>query len=319
MRILVTGGAGFIGSHLADGLLAAGHEVAVLDNLSHGHRDFLAPVVRLYQLDLRRDDLDGCFGEFQPQAVFHCAAQVDVAYSLAHPAEDARTNYLGTLRLLEACRLRGVGKLIYASSAAIYGEPEVLPVPEGHPTRPLSPYGLSKYVVEETLALYGRLHGLTHTVLRYANVYGPRQDPEGEAGVVAIFARRMLKGEEVVIYGDGNQERDFVYVGDVVDASLLALERGDGEVLNLGTARMVTVRDVFELLAELTAYRREPVSAPARSGEIYRMSLDGSRAAEVLGWRPRVDLRRGMEETVAYFRDSLAAGMNRHQAGRGIL
>lgn len=304
MKILVTGGAGFIGSNVVDGYLVAGHEVIVVDNLSTGHQRNLNPAARFYQMDLRAPELAELIQKEKPDVVNHHAAQIDVRRSVADPAYDASINILGSLGLLEACRMAGVKKVIYISSGgAIYGEPDYLPCDEAHPVRPLSPYGGSKYAVELYLFMYGQNYGLPYTILRYANVYGPRQDPLGEAGVVAIFTDRMLKGEPVTINGTGEQERDFIFVGDCVAANLLALEMGEGRAYNLGWGLPVTVNDIYRRLKEASGYRLDANYSPAKTGETFRIYLDTARARQELGWEPKVPLEEGIGRTVRFFQE----------------
>ena len=303
MRILVTGGAGFIGSHVVDAFLEAGHHVAVVDDLSTGRRANLNPAATFYQLDIRDPALADVFAAERPEIVSHHAAQIDVRRSVAEPVFDADVNVLGSLNLLEQCREHGVRKVLYASSGgAVYGEPDYLPCDEGHPIRPLCPYGASKYVVEQYLYMYRELHGLDYTVLRYGNVYGPRQDPHGEAGGVAIFTAQMLRGETPTINGSGEQERDFVYVGDCARANRLALERGSGRAYNLGSGEGTAINTLFERLKAATGYAGGAVHGPAKSGETFRIFLDATRAREELGWQPTVDLDEGLARTAAYFR-----------------
>ncbi|MER3399632.1 MAG: UDP-glucose 4-epimerase [Thermoflexus sp.] len=303
MKCLVTGGAGFIGSHVVDALIRAGHEVVVVDNLSTGRRENLNPRARFYAVDIRSPDLAEVFERERPEVVNHHAAQMSVRVSMADPIYDADVNVLGSLNLIRLSLRYGVKKFIYISSGgAVYGEPQYLPCDEDHPIRPLCPYGVTKFVVEQYLDLFYKHYGLHYTVLRYPNVYGPRQDPEGEAGVVAIFIGRMLRGEEVMINGTGEQMRDFVYVEDVVAANLMALEDGEGEVFNLGSGRGTTVNQIFHLLAAITGYRREPVYGPPKAGETFRIYLSAERAFRAWGWRPQVDLEEGLERTVAFFK-----------------
>ncbi|MFN3975277.1 MAG: NAD-dependent epimerase/dehydratase family protein [Dehalococcoidia bacterium] len=303
MRVLVTGGAGFIGSHLVERLLQEGLQVVVVDNLSTGHREFVHPDALFYPLDILSPKLAEVFQTHHPQVVFHLAAQASVVRSLEDPLEDAHINILGSLNLLQMCRRFGVERFVYTSTGgALYGEPQQLPCPETHPIIPISPYGASKYAVEVYLPLFRALTGFTYTVLRYSNVYGPRQDPYGEAGVVAIFTRRMLDGDQVVIYGDGTQERDFVYVGDVVEANILALRQTHSKVYNIGTGVGTSVNTLFQRLARLTGYQRPPHYAPPRTGEVYKIWLDVRKAKEGLGWTARTDLDRGLELTVQAFR-----------------
>ncbi|MGI6208786.1 MAG: NAD-dependent epimerase/dehydratase family protein [Anaerolineae bacterium] len=300
LKVLVTGGAGFIGSHVADAFLQAGHEVHVLDDLSRGKLANLDPAVRVHRLDLRDPQVDQLLEDERYDVVSHHAAQIDVRRSVADPMADADVNIMGSLRLLAACARTGVKKVIYPSSGgAIYGEPQYLPTDEAHPIEPVSPYGVSKYVVELYLRQFQATHGLRYTVLRYPNVYGPRQDPLGEGGVVAIFAHRMLAGESVSIYGSGEQERDFVYVGDCARANLLALQAGDGRAYNLGTGLGTSVNSLFRMMAGLTGYAKEPVYQPARPGETMRMAVDATLAAQELGWQPSVTLEEGLRRTIA--------------------
>jgi UDP-glucose 4-epimerase len=305
MRILVTGGAGFIGSHVVDSFIEAGHRVIVVDDLSTGRRSNLNPRATFYEMDVRSPALAALFEQEHPQIVSHHAAQVDVRRSMADPVFDADVNVLGSLNLLQCCLAHAVRKVIYISSGgAVYGEPAYLPCDEDHPIQPLAPYGASKYIVERYLYLHGEVHGLDYTVLRYGNVYGPRQDPHGEAGVVAIFTGQMLRGGTPVVNGSGEQERDFVFVADCARANLLALERGGGEVFNLGSGEGTSVNRIFELLRGITGYQGDPAHGPAQAGETFRIFLDASHARHELGWQPTVGLEDGLERTVAYFRSS---------------
>ena len=304
MKILVTGGAGFIGSHVVDACLAAGHELVVVDDLSTGFRRNLPPGVRLHEVDIREAELAGVFDEERPEVVSHQAARANVRESFEEPLLYADVNIIGSVNVLECCRKFGVRKIVYASTGgAVYGDPESLPVSEDHPINPLDPYGASKHHVEHYLEIYGRSHGVAFTALRYPNVFGPRQDPFGEAGVVAIFAGRMLAGERPVINGSGDQERDFVHVSDVALANLAALDRGDGEILNIGSGVGTSVNTVFSTIAELTGHCEPPRHGPAKPGEVYRIFLNAARAKEVLGWSPRLNLREGLASTVDYFRE----------------
>lgn len=304
MRTLVTGGAGFIGSHLVDRLLAAGHDVAVVDNLVVGRAERVRPPARLHRIDLRDPGLADVLEAERPEVVFHQAAQTDLRRSVADPVFDAQVNVIGSLNLLEACRRAGVRRIVFASSGgALYGDTEVIPTPEGHPARPTSPYGIAKLAVEHYLACWQALHGIGAVSLRYANVYGPRQDPLGEAGVVAIFAHRMLRGEVPVINGDGEQTRDYVYVDDVVEANLQVLERPEvSGPLNIGTGLETTVITLFHRLRELTGARVQERHGPPKAGEQRRSGLDISLAKRLLGWTPRVGLAEGLARTVESFR-----------------
>ncbi len=300
MRILVSGGAGFIGSHVAEVFIAAGHEVAIVDNLSSGRTENVPDGATFYQCDIRDTALSDVFAEVQPEIVSHHAAQISVQSSIDEPRRDASINVEGSVNLLECARTSGVRKVLYASTGgALYGEPGYLPCDEEHPIAPLSHYGVTKYVMELYLGLYQRLYGLDYTILRYPNVYGPRQDPHGEAGVVAIFIGKMLADQAVTIYGDGEQTRDFVFVGDIARASIPALTTASGMSINLGSNVGSSVNEVFRTLAAITDYRREAHYAPPRPGDIYQIALTGSRAKELLNWEPSVTLLQGLEETVA--------------------
>ncbi|MBI5878801.1 MAG: NAD-dependent epimerase/dehydratase family protein [Chloroflexi bacterium] len=303
MKILVTGGAGFIGSHITDTFIAAGHAVVVLDDLSTGKRQNVNPQARLVQMDIRDPQVDALFAAEQFEGVVHQAARANVRESMEKPLLYADVNILGSLNLLEASRKHGVKKFLYASTGgAAYGEPKQLPVPETHAVNPLDPYGASKHHVEHYLFLYRANYGLSYTVLRYPNVYGPRQDPHGEAGVVAIFTARMLKGEPVVINGDGTQERDFCFVGDVARANLLALSQGDGEIFNIGTGRGTNINEIFDHLSELTHYPQPRSHGPRKLGEVFQIYLDPSKAKRGLGWQAEVSLADGLKRTVDFFR-----------------
>jgi UDP-glucose 4-epimerase len=308
LKILVTGGAGFIGSHVVDAYIAAGHEVAVLDNMSTGREENVSGDARVHRADVR--DLarvQAAISAFRPDVVNHQAAQSEVPKSVADPGYDAQVNVVGGLNVLRACVDHGVRKVIFSSTGgALYGEPDVVPADEDHPIRPLSPYGTSKYAFEQYLGTFHRTFGLTFTTLRYANVYGARQDFAAEEGrVVAIFASRMLEGKPVTIDGDGNQSRDMIHVGDVATANLAALEGGDGGTYHVSSGIPVSVNDLFRKLALLTDYRLEARFGPARKGDVYRVALDNSRAAGELGWQPRINLEEGLRLTVDYFRDAV--------------
>jgi UDP-glucose 4-epimerase len=303
MRILVTGGAGFIGSHVVDAYIAAGHHVAVVDDLSSGRRDNLNPGATFHHLDILDAALDEVFASHKPQVVNHHAAQIDVRKAVADPTRDVTINVIGTVRLLERCVAHGVKRVIFASTGgAIYGEPEYLPADENHPVRPLSPYGLDKFTAEHYLRIFHEQGGPARVVLRYANVYGPRQDPHGEAGVVAIFANAMLQGQAPIIFGSGAQTRDFVYVGDVVRANLLALESGTPGPFNIGTGRAASVNDIYSALARVAGFTAPTRHAPERPGEVQHIYLDCALAERHLGWTPQVSLEEGLARTVEFFR-----------------
>ena len=303
MRVLVTGGAGFVGSHLVDGLLAAGHDVATLDNFATGRRENLPSGARLYEGDIRdADAVKAALGDWRPEVVYHLAAQSTVRISIERPDFDADVNVVGALRLLAACLAAGVRRMVYTSTGgALYGEPAALPADETCAVFPLSPYGLGKHTFERYLDL-AAMGGLERVTLRPANIYGPRQDPHGEAGVVAVFAERMLRGEPVRIFGSGDQQRDFVYVGDVVEAALLASSSHLTGAYNIGTGRLTSVNELFAALAVATGYDRAPEHTPPVSGEVFRISLDASKAERELGWAPVTPLDEGLRRTVEAFR-----------------
>src|SRR5262245_5022321 len=310
MRILVTGGAGFIGSNVADRFVDLGHEVAVLDDLSTGRRENVHPRARLFELSLDdRPAVDAVLAEFRPEIVDHHAAQIDVRHSVTDPIADATTNILGGIGLLEACVRHGVRKFVYASTGgALYGEGRELPATEDHPAWPEAPYGISKLALEHYLYFYRLTHGLDTTVLRYPNVYGPRQNPHGEAGVNAIFIGLLVEGKTPTIFGDGEQVRDYVYVGDVVRANELALTRGSGETVNLGWGRGVSVNDIVRTLARLLGTTVTPIHAEPRPGEVQRIYLDASRAKAVLGWEPQVPFDEGLKRTLTWYQAERTAG-----------
>jgi UDP-glucose 4-epimerase len=303
MKILVTGGAGFIGSHIVDAYVAAGHEVVVLDDLSSGRTENVHREARLVQLDIREKAARELIRQERPDVLNHHAAQMDVRRSVADPRFDADVNLIGFLNVLEGAREAGVGRVIFASSGgAVYGDREELPTTENDPTEPVSPYGVSKRAGELYLHFYHVSHGLPYVALRYANVYGPRQDPHGEAGVVAIFTQRLLSGEQSVINGDGTQTRDYVYVGDVAAANVAALQTDFVGPVNIGLARETDVNQLYELLREAAGVTASATHGPAKAGEQRRSVIDASRARHVLGWVPRTQLADGLREVVAFFR-----------------
>jgi len=303
---LVTGGAGFIGSHLCDRLLAEGHEVVAVDDLSTGRIANLSEArgygnkFTFFNMDIRAPGLLSLFERHRPEVVMHLAAQAAVSTSVDDPVLDASVNVMGVLNLMECCVKTRVRKVVYAASGGtLYGEPRKLPVRESANGRPLSPYGVSKKVAIDYLALYERYHNIAYTALALANVYGPRQDPHGEAGVIAIFASTLLKGGVPTIFGDGNQTRDYVFVDDTVHAFALAAERADGRVVNVGTGLETSVNGVLRLVAEIVGYTPKPAQGPPRPGDLRRSALDPTLANDVLGWRPWTHLEDGLRETVA--------------------
>jgi UDP-glucose 4-epimerase len=305
VKAVVTGGAGFIGSNLVDALLERGDEVVIVDDLSTGKREnieqALAAGARLVEADIRDGQaLIELFAEVQPEAVFHLAAQIDVRKSVADTALDAMINVIGTINVLEAAKRAGTRRVVNSSTGgAIYGEGKIIPAPEDHPAEPEAPYGQSKFAAEGYLELYRRLHGLSTVSLRYGNVYGPRQDPLGEAGVIAIFCGKLIAGEKPTVFGDGLQTRDYVYVGDVVAANLAAAESDGSGAFNIGTGRESSVIDVVEALAQISGSEFQAELAPERLGEVRHIAIDYTRAREELGWEPKVDLREGLERTLA--------------------
>ncbi len=300
MKILVTGGAGFIGSHVVDAYLTAGHDVAVVDNLASGARSNLNPAARFHHADIRDPAALGpIFEAERPELVNHHAAQASVKLSMQDPASDAMVNVIGSLNVLEACRRFGVRKLIYAGTGgAAVGEPRYLPVDEDHPVEPLSPYGANKHAVEHYCDLYRANWNLDTTILRYSNIYGPRQDPFGEAGVIAVFAGRMLAGEEPIVNGTGEQERDYVYVGDVARANVLALDGGGGRMYHIGTGVGASVNELFDRLARIIGHDKPRRHGPGLPGEVFKIRLTSVRARAELGWAPEIGLERGLELTV---------------------
>ena len=300
MRVLVTGGAGFVGSHIVDGLLGNGDQVLVVDDLSTGSRSNLPSEVELVELDIGDPGLTDIFAEFRPEAVSHCAAQISVPASMKDPVRDARTNILGGINVWQAAISAGSDRFVYITTGgALYGNPDYLPCDEDHPIRPISGYGLSKWVLEHYLQLL-LTDTMTLSVLRLANVYGPRQVPLGEAGVVAIFAQHMVRGEPVTINGDGRQTRDLVYVGDVARAHVMALEASESMTVNIGTGTATSVSDLFRLMAGETGYAFPPAHQSERPGDVEHIYLDISRAKRLLGWAPQTSLQDGLRETLAW-------------------
>jgi UDP-glucose 4-epimerase len=303
VKVLVTGGAGFIGSSIVDSLVEQGHEVVAVDNLVTGFTRNVNPSAKFYNLSIGDEKLADVFAAEKPDAVNHHAAQMDLRKSVAEPIFDAQQNILGSLNVILNSVRHGVRKFVYASSGgAIYGEPRRLPLDEEHPINPLSQYGVSKHTVEHYLYLYARQHGLTYVALRYSNVYGPRQNPHGEAGVIAIFARLMLAGKVPTIFGSGEQTRDYVYVDDVVRANMLALERGENTAYNIGTGVETSVNQIFASLAQALGYRGSASYAPGPPGEVQRCCLAWGKAQRELGWRPRVALNEGILNTINHLK-----------------
>jgi UDP-glucose 4-epimerase len=305
MKILVTGGAGFIGSHVVDALVKRGDEVVIIDNFSTGFEKNLNPAAKLYRLSICDTAIDKIFEREKPQIVIHLAAQTSVTRSITDPTFDADVNILGSLNVISNCVRTGVHRIVYASSSALYGTPEYLPVDEKHPVKSLSPYGVSKHTVEHYLFQNQTLNGLSFIVLRYANVYGPRQNPRGEGGVVAIFAGKMLSGEQPTIYGLGDKSRDYVYVDDVVRANIIAAGSDETGIFNIGTGKETTDQKVFELISRACNYKGVPFYAAERAGEIKQIYLDNSRAVKILKWNPRVQVNEGILIAMAYYKHEL--------------
>lgn len=308
MKVMVTGGAGFIGSHVVDACLAQGHDVCVIDDLSTGKQGNVNPQARLHVVDMRDSaKMEEVFAEERPEAICHLGAKANVRESMEKPVLYAEVNVIGSLVLLELARKYGCRKVVYASTGgAVYGEPQYLPVDEEHPIVPLDPYGASKHHVEHYLTLYRLNYKLDYTILRFPNVYGPRQDPYGEAGVVAIWTAQMLSGRAPLINGTGEQQRDFVFVTDVARANVLSLTLGGGEIFNLGSGLGTSINTVFRLLQEITGSDCQEVHGPAKLGEVSRTYLKADKAQAGLGWRAEVALREGLEQTVAYFKAALS-------------
>jgi UDP-glucose 4-epimerase len=304
MKIMVTGGAGFIGSHVTDMLIEAGHQVVVVDDLSTGRRSNLNPDAAFYEVDIRSPEMERVFSQEKPEVICHHAAQMDVRRSMDDPLFDADVNIIGSIKLAQLAIRHGTRKFIHISSGgAAYGEPEYLPCDEDHPIKPLCHYGASKYTFELYLHVFNANYNLDYSVIRYPNVYGPRQDPNGEAGVVAIFTGRMLRGEQVTINGSGEQVRDYVYVTDCARSNLMLLEQGSGHIYNLGFGIGTTVNEIFNKLKNITGYTKPALYGPAKIGETFKIYLDAGRAKSELGWRPTILLEEGLTRTVEYFKE----------------
>lgn len=304
MKILVTGGAGFIGSNIVDAYIKKGHDVVIVDSLETGRLSNINPNATFYQLDIRDPKLEEVFEKEKPEIINHHAAQMDVRRSVRDPKYDADVNVVGSLNLLELARKYEAKRVLYSSSGGtVYGEPVYLPCDEKHPIHPICPYGATKYIFEVYLDMYKFMYGMDYTVFRYPNIYGPRQDPHGEAGVVAIFVGQMLRDEPITINGDGKQERDFVFVEDIARANVIATETQVGSgIFNLGSEVATDVNTIFDVLKSVTGYPHDPTHGPAKLGETRRIFLTYDRALEQLGWEPGVSLEEGLRRTVDYFR-----------------
>lgn len=308
MKILITGGAGFIGSNIADALIAKKHKAVILDNLSSGNVKNINKKAKFYKADIADEkNILRIFKKEKPDAVIHCAAQIDVRKSVADPKYDADINILGSLNILKACAENKTKKIIFASSGGtIYGECGAKSPDEKAFPNPLSPYGIAKYSVENYIKFYSEIHGLKYTILRYANVYGPRQDHKGEAGVIAIFAARMLNNESVTVFGNGKQMRDYVYISDVVGANVKSLTKADNQILNIGTDKAIALNDIVKVMSFMSGTEKKPVYKPKRDGELFKSFLNNKKALKVLGWEPKVDISEGIKKTLAYFRAEVA-------------
>jgi UDP-glucose 4-epimerase len=305
MKILVTGGAGFVGSHIVDAYIAAGHEVVVIDVLDTGHVENVNPKARFHKMDVRESRLIDLFAAERFDIVNHQAARGNVRGSMEAPGVYADVNVLGGVNLLECSRKTGVKKFVYSSTGGcVYGEPQYLPADENHPMCPRDPYGASKASFELYLPVYAINYGLKYAILRYPNVFGPRQDPLGEAGVVSIFIGQMLREVQPVINGDGEQLRDYVFVSDVVEANLLVLEGGDNEVFNVGWGKGVSVNEIFRSLKEILARETPEVHGPAKLGEVRETFLNSDKARRMLGWSPKITLADGLQKTADFFRSN---------------
>lgn len=303
MKVLITGGAGFIGSHIVDLLLKEQYQPIIVDNFSTGQKKFVPNGVKIYELDLESPQLEEVFIKERPKIVFHLAAQIDVNRSIEKPVFDATTNILGTINLLNFCQKYHVKKVIYSSSSAVYRERAQLSIVESSPIFPSSFYGVSKYVPELYLKTYLDLYGLEYTILRYANVYGPRQSASGEGGVVSIFCHKLLKGDVPYIYGDGEQTRDFVFVKDVAKANVLAIQNGANETFNISCNKSVSINQLYKMLARLTNSKHHPNYCAERKGDIRHSQLNNQKAKVKLHWTPAFDIMRGLTETVAYYQN----------------
>jgi len=302
MKILVTGGAGFIGSHIVDALISDGHEVSIIDDLSSGLKENVNSHARLYELDVRSEDAQKKIEEIQPEIIFHTAAQIDLRLSMENPVEDASVNILGSINILEGAKKAGTRKIIFSSTGgAMYGDTKNMPTDENNPEIPDAPYGIGKFTVEHYLRFYQSVYGVKSISLRYSNVYGPRQNSRGEAGVVAVFTTKLLRGENIIINGDGFQTRDYVYVSDVVRANMLAMKKEWSGAVNIATSKETDVNELAKLIEDAVGTKVEVTHGPQKKGEVRRSNLDFKKAAKILGWKPEVDIQKGIKKTVTWF------------------
>ena len=303
MSILVTGGAGFIGSNIVDKLVGRGDKVVIVDNLSTGKKEYINEKAKFYKMNLLDDELEDFFKEEDITHVIHQAAQIDVQKSFENPVFDANNNILGTLNLLNYCAKYDVKKIVYASSAAVYGEPDYLPIDEEHPIKAMSPYGISKHTSEHYIKMYKDAYDLNYTILRYSNAYGPRQDPKGEGGVISIFVDRMIDSKKPIIYGDGEQTRDFIYVADLVSANIAALEKGDNELVNVSCNTRDSINELTEIINNILNSDLSPVYKDPKAGDIKHSELDNTKAEDILEWKPEYNLKEGLIKTINYYTD----------------
>lgn len=305
MRILVTGGAGFIASHIVDKLIELKHHVCIVDNLSTGKDEYINKKATFYKCDITEmDKLKLVFEVERPEVVIHHAAQIDVQASIKNPAFDAKTNIIGTINILECCKEFSTRKIIYPSSAAVYGDPKYLPVDEKHPLEPISFYGISKHTPTHYIKVYAELYGIKYTIFRYSNVYGMRQDPKGEGGVVSIFVDKLLRNEAPFIFGKGEQTRDFIYVKDVAEANVFALDKGDNEIMNISSNKTTTVNKLFKVMRDIVGSNVEAIYKDTRKGDIEHSYLNNTKARNKLGWKVNVSLVDGIRETVEYYKEA---------------
>ena len=305
-RVIVTGGAGFIGSHIVDRLILNGFEVAVLDNMLSGFKSNINQKATFYEIDLYSDDLDVIIEEFKPSLVYHLAAQSSVSVSESNPNKDANINILGSLNLYKACNNSTVKRIILSSTGgAIYGNQKILPCSEQNELNPISPYGVSKLASEKYLEVFSELYGYEYTILRYGNVYGPRQNPSGEAGVISIFAGLLLNGETAKIFGDGNQERDYIYISDVVDANILALNSTNKSIYNISTGQGLSVIEIFNQIKKITKSSNNPIFMPSRKSDVNKIILDNTKAINELKWKPKITIENGISNTINYLLETL--------------
>lgn len=301
MSVLVTGGAGFIASNIVDSLVESEDKVVIIDNLSRGKKKYINKKAKFYEMNILSDEIEKVFKKENINKVIHQAAQIDVQKSFEDTVFDAENNILGTLNLLNYCVKYDVNKIVYASSAAVYGEPDYLPIDEKHPIKAMSPYGISKHTPEHYLKLYNEVYDLDYTVLRYSNAYGPRQDPKGEGGVISIFVDRMINGKKPIIFGDGEQTRDFIYVGDLVEANIVALEKADNELVNISCNTRASINELIRIINNILESNLSPIYKKEKAGDIRHSELDNTKAKNILAWKPEYSLKEGLIKTVNHY------------------